>query len=416
MQIPQEFIDYAYEAGQAYGVDPDFLLALAATESSFNPNAVSEAGAQGLMQFMPGTAEQYGIDPMDPRQAMHGAARHIMDLSNQFGGDPQLILNAYNAGAGRVQQYGGPVPFAETQQHYQKTMDTLEQIKGSGAFKNSQATMEQWAGEQLNPATQSAMADISQYLSYSNQGATRNKPLTQSLEQKLATAGRDLGLNFKVFSGGQTGDRRTGSIRHDDGKAGDVYVYKDGKQLTGDALVPVARYWIENGFGSAGLEMKGGGLHLDEWTQDQLQSGMAIAWGYGTPTPEQQALIGWARGGKWNPASGYGGFTGAPGQAGNAYAGGFGGGQAQGQQAQQGLLSMFASDPQQQQQQSYLAMLQAQQKQAAPKYLPTPESKGIGSSKLARLKALKWGNGLTAALPTTPGMPRQDQSLMPKTS
>ena len=80
------------------------------------PQAVSPAGAQGLMQFMPATAKGLGVNPLDPTSAIDGAARYLSSLTKQFG-STDLALAAYNAGPGTVSRYGGIPPYAETQNY-----------------------------------------------------------------------------------------------------------------------------------------------------------------------------------------------------------------------------------------------------------------------------------------------------------
>lgn len=108
-------------AGQKYGVDPGLLAIVAKQESGYNANAVSPAGAQGLMQLMPATAKGLGVtNAFDPAQAVDGAAKLLHGLIQRFG-RTDLALAAYNAGPGAVLKYGGIPPYAETQ-HYVKAI------------------------------------------------------------------------------------------------------------------------------------------------------------------------------------------------------------------------------------------------------------------------------------------------------
>jgi hypothetical protein len=107
-----------------YGLPQGLLSAVAKAESNYNPTAVSGAGARGLMQLMPATAAGLGVDPLNPAQAVDGAARLLKNNLSTFDSVP-LALAAYNAGPGAVRRYGGVPPYAETQNYVRKIMGML---------------------------------------------------------------------------------------------------------------------------------------------------------------------------------------------------------------------------------------------------------------------------------------------------
>jgi len=118
----QEIKEMIATAAREAGIDPVLFDALVGQESSYNPNAVSRAGAQGLAQLMPKTAASLGVtDPFDPAQNLRGGAKYLAQMMKQFGGDVRLALAAYNAGPGAVKRAGGVPPIPETQ-HYVKTI------------------------------------------------------------------------------------------------------------------------------------------------------------------------------------------------------------------------------------------------------------------------------------------------------
>ncbi|HEY0487232.1 MAG TPA: transglycosylase SLT domain-containing protein [Mycobacteriales bacterium] len=119
-------------AAQRHGVPAALLAAVAKVESNYNPKAVSSAGAQGLMQFMPATARDYGINPFDPAQAIDGAARKLAADLKSFG-SVSLALAAYNAGAGAVRKYGGIPPYGETQAYVPKVLAAMQRIERGGS-------------------------------------------------------------------------------------------------------------------------------------------------------------------------------------------------------------------------------------------------------------------------------------------
>ena len=119
------YSDLFSRAASRYGVDASLLAAMANQESGFDSQAVSPAGAQGLMQFMPATAKGLGVNPLDPNSAIDGAARYLSSLTKQFG-STDLALAAYNAGPGTVSRYGGIPPYAETQNYVRSVMSKAE--------------------------------------------------------------------------------------------------------------------------------------------------------------------------------------------------------------------------------------------------------------------------------------------------
>lgn len=103
------------KAARKYRLAKGLLQAVVRAESGFQVRAVSPAGAQGLMQLMPATARELGVqDPFDIDQNIDGGAKYLRSMLDQFGGDLKLALSAYNAGPGNVIKYKGRVPFAET--------------------------------------------------------------------------------------------------------------------------------------------------------------------------------------------------------------------------------------------------------------------------------------------------------------
>jgi hypothetical protein len=119
------YADLFSRAASRHGVDASVLAAMANQESGFDSKAVSPAGAQGLMQFMPATAKGVGVNALDPISAIDGAARYLSSLTKQFGSS-DLALAAYNAGPGTVSRYGGIPPYSETQNYVRSVMSKAE--------------------------------------------------------------------------------------------------------------------------------------------------------------------------------------------------------------------------------------------------------------------------------------------------
>ncbi len=117
------FDAYIRGAAQRYQLPESLVRAVIHTESNYYPNAVSRAGAMGLMQLMPKTAKGLGVDdPFDPRQNIYGGCRYLRLLANRYDGDMVLVAAAYNAGAGNVEKYGGVPPFEETRSYVRSVL------------------------------------------------------------------------------------------------------------------------------------------------------------------------------------------------------------------------------------------------------------------------------------------------------
>ena len=111
------------KASDTYNVPINLLKAVAKAESNFNPTAESHAGAKGIMQLMPGTANSLGVtDSFDPEQNIMGGAKYLSQQLIRYDEDVELALAAYNAGPGNVAKYHGVPPFEETQNYISKVM------------------------------------------------------------------------------------------------------------------------------------------------------------------------------------------------------------------------------------------------------------------------------------------------------
>ncbi|WP_199743343.1 lytic transglycosylase domain-containing protein [Caulobacter sp. 602-1] len=117
-------------AASVYALDPKLVEAVAWRESRFRPDARSNKGAIGVMQLMPGTARDLGVDPHDPVQNIRGGALYLRRMMSAFGGDVRLALAAYNAGPAAVRKHGGVPPYAETQAY---VTSILGRMAASGA-------------------------------------------------------------------------------------------------------------------------------------------------------------------------------------------------------------------------------------------------------------------------------------------
>lgn len=113
----EQLKEIARQKARDFGVNEDIFLRLVQKESGWNPRAKSGAGAMGLVQLMPGTAQGLGVsNPYDPVQSLTGGARYLSQQLKRFGSYDKALA-AYNAGPGNVERYGGIPPFKETQNY-----------------------------------------------------------------------------------------------------------------------------------------------------------------------------------------------------------------------------------------------------------------------------------------------------------
>lgn len=197
----------AIETAVKLGVPAALVLAMIQQESGFNPNAVSGAGAKGLMQLMPATAKELGVkNPFNPIDNINGGVRYIKQMLDMFGGNVELALAAYNAGAGNVKKAGNKVPnFKETRNYVKTIMGNIPNfakdvihigraIKGApigaaiglaggimsgiNSSKNSQATTKQ---QSAVPQQQGQSAVVSDVQQSANGGLTAGDLLAYNL-------------------------------------------------------------------------------------------------------------------------------------------------------------------------------------------------------------------------------------------
>lgn len=119
-----------YQAATLYQIPVELVRAVIKVESDYDPRAVSSAGARGLMQMIPATADRMQVrDVFDPRENIFGGVRYLRVLANTFNGDLQLTIAGYNAGEGAVTRYGGIPPYEETQQYVVKVLGYYHQYR-----------------------------------------------------------------------------------------------------------------------------------------------------------------------------------------------------------------------------------------------------------------------------------------------
>src|ERR1041385_2442302 len=133
--------NFIVESGKRNLVDPLLLYSIMHQESTFKPRAMSNKGARGLMQLMPGTAARFGVSNIwDPKQNIEGGTRYVRFLLDTFDGDVKLALAGYNAGEGAVMKYGNRVPpYSETREYVRRIGNRYSMIRDPNAIAQAGA-------------------------------------------------------------------------------------------------------------------------------------------------------------------------------------------------------------------------------------------------------------------------------------
>jgi len=129
----QPFAQEVQAASEIFGVDEALIRAIMHAESWFEPQAVSRAGAQGLMQLMPATQQRFGVrDAFDPLQNITAGVEYLAWLMDEFDSDLSRVIAAYNAGEGAVKRHGGVPPYDETREYLRRVNILFQRYRRSG--------------------------------------------------------------------------------------------------------------------------------------------------------------------------------------------------------------------------------------------------------------------------------------------
>lgn len=181
---------YFEEAEAAYGVPAALLKAVAKAESNFNTEAVSGAGAQGVMQLMPSTAASLGVeDCFDARENIMGGAKYLSQMLSKYNGSVKLALAAYNAGSGNVAQYGGVPPFTETQNYIKRIFGYLGVSVNGDANTQVQTTGQNVLSVSDSDSTGSSTANSSSTAASSGIDSSTASQIANSLISSITGSG-----------------------------------------------------------------------------------------------------------------------------------------------------------------------------------------------------------------------------------
>jgi len=129
---PAEYEPLIKTCSEKYGVSSSLIKAVIHAESGYNPNAVSNKGASGLMQLMPGTAKSLKVtNSLDPKDNVEGGVKYLRFLLDTFHGDVSLALAAYNAGLSKVAKYGGIPPYTETRTYVNRVLSYMQSYQAN---------------------------------------------------------------------------------------------------------------------------------------------------------------------------------------------------------------------------------------------------------------------------------------------
>lgn len=169
--VPESMDAIFEEAAEKYNVPLNLLMAVGKAESGFNADAVSSAGAQGVMQLMPSTAAALGVDnAFDARSNIMGGAKYLSQKLQQYNGDIDLTLASYNAGSGNVEKYGGVPPFDETinyirriREYMGQELSTGKTVTGTSASGTSAGQSRQSAGAKSTASASDLTQQLAEY-------------------------------------------------------------------------------------------------------------------------------------------------------------------------------------------------------------------------------------------------------------
>jgi len=134
-RVPRTIEEMVAEAAHKYALPRSLVRAVARAESALDPNAISPKGAQGVMQLMPGTARELGVDnALDPSQNIDAGARLLRQLLEKYDGRVAEALAAYNAGPGAVAKHNGVPPYRETRGYIRKVVKDFEKAEKQDAL------------------------------------------------------------------------------------------------------------------------------------------------------------------------------------------------------------------------------------------------------------------------------------------